>query len=320
MPVAFITLEDTITACGSNYDLKALEGVGFQYQWYLNGSAIAGADSSVFNATTPGYYQVTVVNSQFCTATSDSVYVDFVAPPAINFAVFPGQVCEGFSSFGLTAAPLGGTFSGPGVSGTNFDPQAAGVGTFNLTYTYTDANTGCSASAVSSVTVNPLPTVALSGLPSQVCVYNPPFTLNGTPVGGLYSGAGVTGNSFDPAVAGLGTYTVTYIFGDAQGCVDSANVTVVVDACVSVPEIDYNASIDIIPNPAGANEPLMIQINQSGELQVEVFDAVGKRVYYSKQQVTGKVELPLSISQAGVYMVRVTDQQNVQRTARFTIR
>lgn len=320
LPVAFITLDDTITACGNNYDLKALEGVGFQYQWYLNGSAIAGANSSVYNATIPGYYQVTVVNAQFCTATSDSVYVDFVPAPTINFTVFPGQVCEGFPSFGLTGVPLGGTFSGPGVSGTSFDPQVAGIGTHNLTYTYTDATTGCSASAVSSVNVSPLPTVALSGLPSQVCVYNPPFNLNGTPAGGLYSGVGVTGNSFDPAAAGLGTFNVTYIYGDSLGCVDSASVTVVVDACVSVPEIDANSDIAIIPNPAGSNEPLIIQIGQAGELQVEVFDAVGKRVHHSKEQSSGFLELPWSVAQPGVYLVRVTDQNNEQRTARFTIR
>ncbi|MFN5323347.1 MAG: PQQ-dependent sugar dehydrogenase, partial [Bacteroidota bacterium] len=319
-PVAFITLEDTITACGNNYDLKALEGAGFQYQWYLNGSAIAGASASVYNATAPGYYQVMVVNSQFCTATSDSVYVDFIAAPTVNFTVFPSQVCDGFPSFGLTASPIGGSFSGTGVSGTSFDPQTAGVGTFNLSYTYTDAITGCSATAVSSVTVSPLPTVSLSGLPAQVCVYNPPFTLNGSPTGGLYSGVGVNGNIFDPSVAGLGSFPITYVFSDSLGCVDSANATVLVDACVSVPEIDNLAGISILPNPAGANEPLLIQINQSGELQVEVFDAVGKRVYQSKQLSNGLLELPLSVSQTGVYLIRVSDQRGLDRTARFTIR
>ena len=130
----------------------------------------------------------------------------------------------------------------------------------------------------------------------------------------------MTGNSFDPAAAGLGTFNVTYIFGDSLGCVDSASVTVVVDACVSVPEIDANSGIAIIPNPAGSNEPLIIQINQAGALQIEVFDAVGKRVYISKEQSSDLLELPWSVAQPGVYLVRVTDQNNEQRTARFTIR
>ena len=39
-----------------------------------------------------------------------------------------------------SASPTGGTFSGPGVSGNKFDPASAGVGTHNVTYTFTDAN------------------------------------------------------------------------------------------------------------------------------------------------------------------------------------
>jgi len=320
LPVAFITLEDTITACGTNYDLKALEGVGFQYQWYSNGSAIAGANAAVYNTATPGYYYVTVVNSQFCSATSDSVYVDFIAPPTINFSIFPGQVCEGFPTIGMIGLPQGGTFSGPGVSGSTFNPQVAGLGTHNVTYTYTDPNTGCSASGVSSVNVSPLPTVSVSGLPAQVCVYNPPFALNGSPAGGLFSGTGVNGNSFDPAVAGLGTFSVTYIYGDSLGCVDSASVTVLVDACVSVLEIGSVSGITIIPNPANANESLVIQIKQQGDIQVEVFDAIGKVVHQSAHTVIDSIDLPMSIGRSGMYLVRITEVDGSQRTARFTIR
>lgn len=320
LPVAFITLDDTITACGNNYDIKALEGVGFQYQWYTNGSAIAGANSSVYNATSPGYYYVTVVNSQFCSATSDSVYVDFITPPTINFSIFPSQVCDGFPTIGMIGLPQGGTFSGPGVAGSTFNPQVAGIGVHNVTYTYTDPNTGCANSGVSSVTVSPLPTVALSGLPAQVCVYNPPFTLSGSPSGGLYSGAGVNGNSFDPAVAGLGTYSVTYIYGDSLGCVDSASVTVLVDACVSVPEIGSVSGITIIPNPANANESVVLQIKQQGTIQVEVFDAIGKVVHQSAHSLIDSIDLDLSFSNAGLYMVRITDSTGRQRAARFTIR
>ncbi|MEL7428318.1 MAG: hypothetical protein AAFN81_35460, partial [Bacteroidota bacterium] len=51
----------------------------------------------------------------------------------------------------------------------------------------------------------------------------------GTPTGGVYSGIGITddGNgmtfSIDPAVAGVGTTTITYTFTDANGCTNSAS-------------------------------------------------------------------------------------------------
>ena len=320
LPVAFISLDDTISACGNSYDLKALEGVGFQYQWYSNGTAIAGANAAVYNATTSGYYYVTVVNSQFCSATSDSVYLELIPAPTVNFTIFPSTVCEGFPTLGLTAVPLGGTFSGPGIAGSTFSSQLAGLGTHSVTYTYTEPSTGCSTSAVSTISVTPLPTVALTGLPAQVCVYNPPFTLNGNPAGGIYNGVGVNGNTFDPNAAGLGTFTISYLYGDSLGCVDSALVTVLVDACVTVPEIDGGNGFTIIPNPANANETLLLQINQQGTATVEVFDAVGKKIHQSLHTANGSIELPLSISQAGIYLVKVTDVDGKQRAARFTIR
>ena len=45
-----------------------------------------------------------------------------------------GPYCPGDPLATLTGAPIGGTWSGPGVIGNNFDPAAAGVGNFVLTY------------------------------------------------------------------------------------------------------------------------------------------------------------------------------------------
>ncbi|WP_111707883.1 GEVED domain-containing protein [Lutibacter citreus] len=53
-------------------------------------------------------------------------------------------------------SPAGGTYSGTGVSGTNFDASVAGNGTHTITYTYTytyaDGNS-CSVSATNNITV-----------------------------------------------------------------------------------------------------------------------------------------------------------------------
>src|SRR5437763_14129533 len=74
-----------------------------------------------------------------------------------------------------------------------------------LTYTYTDANS-CTASATQTIVVNPLPTVSFSVL-SPICVDGLAITLSqGSPAGGTYSGAGVSGGQFTPSVAGVGTH------------------------------------------------------------------------------------------------------------------
>src|SRR5438105_5393513 len=127
----------------------------------------------------------------------------------------------------LNGTPVGGTFSGVGVVGNNFDPSVSGAGTFVITYSYTDAN-GCSASANTSVTVNPLPVVTISPV-AAMCINASAVTLSGSPAGGSFSGTGVTGNNFDPSVSGAGTFLITYSYTDANGCSASASTNITVN-------------------------------------------------------------------------------------------
>lgn len=60
------------------------------------------------------------------------------------------------------------------------------------------------------VDVLPSPNLSISGLDSTYCVNATPATLSGNPAGGAFSGPGITGNTFDPSVAGIGTHTITY--------------------------------------------------------------------------------------------------------------
>ena len=69
-----------------------------------------------------------------------------------------GPYCLDEPCVNLTGTPMGGLWSGPGVVGSQFCSQTAGVGTTNVTYTYTLA--GCVFTATSPVTVLPLPTIS----------------------------------------------------------------------------------------------------------------------------------------------------------------
>jgi hypothetical protein len=54
------------------------------------------------------------------------------------------------------------------------------------------------------------------------CPGDPSAGLTGTPVGGVWSGTGVTGNNFNPSI-GIGTYALTYTLA---GCTTAINVIV----------------------------------------------------------------------------------------------
>ncbi|MEO5569348.1 MAG: gliding motility-associated C-terminal domain-containing protein [Bacteroidia bacterium] len=170
---------------------------------------------------------------------SNSLITDITvnALPNVTLSNF-SSVCVDAASFSLSGGmPSGGTYSGTGVITNNFDPATAGVGSYPVTYSYTDAN-GCSNTKTKNITVNSLPTVSLSPI-SSVCIAAPTFALiTGTPLGGIYSGIGVTGNNFDPVAAGTGTQQVYYTFTDGNGCsnVDSTTLTV-----YDIPQVTFTS-------------------------------------------------------------------------------
>lgn len=55
-----------------------------------------------------------------------------------------------------------------------------------------------------------------------------PIAMTGTPVGGTYSGTGVSGNAFDPDGLVPGKYDVTYTATDGIGCVTSETETITI--------------------------------------------------------------------------------------------
>jgi len=81
-----------------------------------------------------------------------------------------------------------------------------------------------------TITVNPKPAVALVGLSSSTCANSMPDTLLGFPSGGVYSGAGLNSNLFDPTIAGIGTHYISYTYTNANGCSNTDVDTITVNA------------------------------------------------------------------------------------------
>ncbi|MBX7093182.1 MAG: T9SS type A sorting domain-containing protein [Flavobacteriales bacterium] len=137
----------------------------------------------------------------------------------------------------------GGEYSSvSGVGSTNFGPVTLPASCDNQSvvqirwvyYFVSGASTNASTLFVDDISVTSIPLVTFSPL-SSVCINTPSFVLSdGQPIGGVYSGPGVVGNTFDPAVAGAGTHTLTYTYTDGNGISNFAtsNITVSSSACV----------------------------------------------------------------------------------------
>ncbi len=81
--------------------------------------------------------------------------VDLTVLPDPSFSLPSSTYCEldGSVAFTISGTP-GGTFSGPGVSGSNFDPSVAGVGTHTLWYHVTAQQGAAIAPATDSSSIS----------------------------------------------------------------------------------------------------------------------------------------------------------------------
>ena len=120
--------------------------------------------------------------------------------------------------------PTGGTYSGPGVTGTNFNASVAGVGTKTINYSYTNVG-GCTNSANENIIVTAAPSAPVA---SNVgcCISNiVDLTATGTNVK-WYSDAGLTtlvgtGSPFATGNTVAGVYTY-YVTQTVNGCASPA--------------------------------------------------------------------------------------------------
>lgn len=195
-----------------------------------------GVSGGSFNpgAVGSGNYaiQYTYTDGNGCSASaSSSITVN--PAPTVTLGSF-ASVCSNGAPFALTGGtPAGGTYSGPGVSSGIFNPAVAGVGNAVITYTVTNGFS-CVASDTSAITVTAAPSVSFSAL-SAVCSAEPAFTLSGgSPAGGTYSGTGVSAGSFNPAVAGSGTFVLTYSYTNVAGCSASDTSAITVNTSPTV--------------------------------------------------------------------------------------
>ncbi|MCJ7449163.1 MAG: DUF2341 domain-containing protein, partial [Bacteroidales bacterium] len=123
--------------------------------------------------------------------------------------------------------PSGGTYSGPGVTGTNFDASTAGVGTHTITYTYTDVY-GCTNNVSKDIIVTAVPSAPSST--NVECCYLNIADLEASGINlrwytdpGLTTLAG-TGTPFATGQTAAGIYTY-YVTQTVNGC-QSASTTV----------------------------------------------------------------------------------------------
>jgi len=296
-PVALSVSGNTTVCAGSAATLTA-SGVD-TYTWS------DGATTNV-NIVTPNASQTYTVNGTTLNGCAASVLVPIsvVASPTVTISG-NDSICEG--KLATLVASANGTVTYGWNSGANTATiTVSPVGTF--TYVVTVDNGGCTATASHEVFVKLIPTVDFSVTSTPLCVTDAVITFTSNPSGGLYTGTGVTGNTFDPSV-GVGIYPINYQVTTSNGCLATQSQTIEVMLCTGLSEIDNN-SFSVFPNPA--NDIVTIQSDKE-IASVLVYDYSGKLVRMVEPN-SFATKLDVSALLAGFYSFTVTMNDHSQKT------
>ncbi len=284
-PAPVISVNSATICSGATATLTANGAV--TYAWNT-GSTSSNITASPTSNTT---YTVSGTSSAGCTSTSTTSIIVSTAPPV---TVNAASICTG-SSATLTAT---GASSYTWSTGSN-STSIIVIPLSTTVYTVSGYLAGCASTTVKTTTVlvNALPIVNLPSV-NALCVGDQPVTLSGTPTGGIYTGPGVTGSSFDPTVSSAGTFTVSYAYTDINGCSASDSKTITVNLCTGIFETN-TFSTAIFPNPT--NDVISISGNELLiNSVIQIYDGIGALVMTEKMS-TSSATLSLSHLAKGMY-------------------
>jgi len=257
------------------------------------------------------------------------VVITYCVLPDPGATTGPTSAC-GPITLGLEVTP-------PPAAGISYQWQASTTGDVDADYTATGGNTAtyetsvagptwfrcrieCTATGAfvlsSALLVSPDPPNAGSDATLSICNTAPPenmFDLLGSDAepGGTWSGPSPVSNGlFNPAtmVAGVYQYTVTGI----PPCMDAtAEVTVVLDPCLSIDDLDGIGSIRWLGQEADGNH--VVQVTGMTVKGWELYDMAGRSISAGMSPMReGLLRIPLANERTGIYIIQlITSNGNI---------
>lgn len=311
-PVLTSTITATNATCFGSVDGSAQIATAggnsnCTYLWNTN------ATTSTISGLVAGVYSCIATDINGCSVT-DSVTI--TEPMQLQLSVTDPSnptscsVSDGY----IDMSTLGGT---PGYSflwsnaDTTEDISNLGGGVYSLTVT--DVN-GCTASISVTLAAPNAPNAALVLTDTLLCEQPGTITLSGgSPSGGTWSGPGVSGNQFDPMVAGAGIHTIVYtIYDSLSGCSGFATDTIEVVTCVGTNEHAFN-QVNVFPNPNNGT----FTVITSTYADMMIFDAQGKLV--ATEKVQANVQNQINIENSGMYLITIVAADGSRTTQRVVV-
>ena len=215
----------------------------------------------------------------------DTIFASVNPLPVVTLSPISPIICEGFS-INLTAGGAS-TYAWSPSTGLSSSAGATVTASPSVTTTYTIVGTSnnCSDSTVTTVTVNLVPTVSISGVTSigsceSTVLTALPSTNGSFSWGPLVNLVCSTCESATVSPTSTQDYYVT--FTSPNGCYDSDTVTVDI-----VNIYNYFMPTGFTPNGDGINDSLHVHGRGIESISLKIFDRIGEKVFESTDILLG---------------------------------
>ena len=273
---------DTLTALSGCDSIVVLNLTVIEPAFSTLSATICAGSTYNFNGvivSASGNYEDTIIGGSFTGCDSIIILQLTVNPPLTSTT--NASICQG-SSYNF--------------NGTNL--TAAG--------TYTDSlvtSGGCDSIATLVLSVETLPAVSFT-FPDSFCSNGSSVVLTGgSPAGGTYSGTGVSAGSFNPAVAGVGSWVITYSYTDTSGCGGSDSLTFIVHTCLGINEVEMENAISLYPNPVSDLVTAQSSLFTNHKMNPVVYNVTGQVIEVGYTLEADKITFNTTHLPAGMYLI-----------------
>jgi subtilisin-like proprotein convertase family protein len=296
---------DAIISSASSNPLPTANTTPVTGTFAANAASAVGPTGYVSNVTTfTGLYSIGNGNWTLAvrdaalfdegTLTSWSITITYqVLNPVVTWSPVAGLFTNAAATTAYTGGDAYSVYAKPDAT-TTYTATATGPG-------------GCTSTGTATVTVNPYPVITIGAIPDTVCISDQLVPLEATPVGGSWSGTGVSGTNFVPPVTAVGTYTLTYRYTNDFGCTSTATKKISVKDCPERIILLRDNAVILYPNPNNGQFSIRINSVLYNYLDMKVFtnDGVLVRTQQFGGLAYGRV-IPIDLTNlpGGVYMVK----------------
>jgi len=305
---------DTITICqGDTLQLNS---------GYATGNLWNTGDTSQFiNVSNNGQYYVVINNG---TAFSDTITVIVLQsnPLATSFTLASSDtlLCSGSqaqitASLNVVNNQTNYLWSINGIISNSSDAIISiAIDTTTNILAYSNSSGICNTQVIqsaNSITINTFPTTAITFNSPQTntwfCANDPAFQITGgMPIGGVYSGSGVSNGIFTPSATLPNINVINYTYQDTNLCITQAIDTFLVDVCTNFLMQNNEKSVHIFPIPAKDNISIIFSDVRLPHY-ITITDFTGKIVF---QSVFSKNinDLNISMLSSGLYFININNE------------